>query len=63
VKKVEEKNGIVTFKKEVKGLEQVRRDWCPLSSQMGEYVTRIFNEFSSNMYKVHFGPDPFWKDT
>eukprot|EP01117_Protostelium_nocturnum_P013402 TRINITY_DN4996_c0_g1_i2.p1 TRINITY_DN4996_c0_g1~~TRINITY_DN4996_c0_g1_i2.p1 ORF type:complete len:1200 (-),score=325.24 TRINITY_DN4996_c0_g1_i2:2633-6232(-) len=36
--KVEEKNGKIEYKKEVKGLESVRRDWCPLSAKMGDFV-------------------------
>ncbi|PRP77959.1 DNA polymerase alpha catalytic subunit [Planoprotostelium fungivorum] len=36
--KLEERNGVISYKKEVKGLELVRRDWCPLSSQMGDFI-------------------------
>jgi DNA polymerase alpha subunit A len=31
-----EQNGIVTTKKEVKGLDLVRRDWCKLSKDLGK---------------------------
>jgi DNA polymerase alpha subunit A len=35
---VVEKNGQVTFEKEMKGLDLVRRDWCKLSKEAGRYV-------------------------
>eukprot|EP00602_Paraphysomonas_sp_CaronLab_P000598 CAMPEP_0185022260 /NCGR_PEP_ID=MMETSP1103-20130426/4977_1 /TAXON_ID=36769 /ORGANISM="Paraphysomonas bandaiensis, Strain Caron Lab Isolate" /LENGTH=1359 /DNA_ID=CAMNT_0027554251 /DNA_START=80 /DNA_END=4156 /DNA_ORIENTATION=+ len=34
----EDANGSVTFEKEMKGLDLVRRDWCPLSKAAGKYV-------------------------
>lgn len=27
-----------TLKKEIKGLDMVRRDWCPLSQEISKYV-------------------------
>jgi len=35
---VEEKDGVVTTVKETKGLDLVRRDWCELSQDVGNYV-------------------------
>ena len=34
----EEADGSVTLEKELKGLDLVRRDWCPLSKNTGKYV-------------------------
>jgi DNA polymerase alpha subunit A len=31
-------SGGLTFNKELKGLDLVRRDWCPLSKKTGMYV-------------------------
>ena len=33
-----EKDGKEIISKEVKGLDMVRRDWCPLSKSVGNYV-------------------------
>lgn len=35
---IKEDNGKVTYEKELKGLDLVRRDWCPLSKDTGKYV-------------------------
>ena len=35
---VEEKDGVVSFKQEAKGLDLVRRDWAELSRDVGKYV-------------------------
>ena len=34
----EERDGTITYEKELKGLDLVRRDWCPLSKDAGKYV-------------------------
>jgi len=36
--KIEERNGVIFTQKESKGLDLVRRDWCDLSREMGNYV-------------------------
>lgn len=36
-----ENNGVVRLQKETKGLDLVRRDWCPLSKEVGNYVLDI----------------------
>ena len=33
---IKEENGTITYEKELKGLDLVRRDWCPLSKDTGE---------------------------
>lgn len=38
LKIVELPDGSVTFEKEMKGLDLVRRDWCPLSKDAGKFV-------------------------
>ena len=35
---IKEENGKITYEKELKGLDLVRRDWCPLSKDTGKYV-------------------------
>ena len=35
---IKEDNGKITYEKELKGLDLVRRDWCPLSKDTGKYV-------------------------
>ena len=35
---IKEENGKVTYEKELKGLDLVRRDWCPLSKDTGKFV-------------------------
>ena len=35
---IKEENGVVTYEKELKGLDLVRRDWCPLSKDTGKFV-------------------------
>jgi DNA polymerase alpha subunit A len=34
----EDSKGEVTYEKEMKGLDLVRRDWCPISKETGRYV-------------------------
>ena len=34
----EASDGTITYEKELKGLDLVRRDWCPLSKDTGRYV-------------------------
>eukprot|EP01038_Epipyxis_sp_PR26KG_P011762 gene11762-15739_t len=34
----EESDGTISYEKELKGLDLVRRDWCPLSKDAGKYV-------------------------
>jgi len=36
-----EKNGEITTKRETKGLDVVRRDWCSLSHQVGYYILNL----------------------
>ncbi|KDO21454.1 hypothetical protein SPRG_12498 [Saprolegnia parasitica CBS 223.65] len=38
---VKERNGVVTFEKEVKGLDLVRRDWCVLSKGVGNDILDV----------------------
>ncbi|EQC30539.1 hypothetical protein SDRG_11856 [Saprolegnia diclina VS20] len=38
---VKERNGLVTFEKEVKGLDLVRRDWCVLSKGVGNDILDV----------------------
>ena len=33
----EHANGTITYDKEMKGLDLVRRDWCPVSKDTGMY--------------------------
>lgn len=35
---IKESDGLITYEKELKGLDLVRRDWCPLSQETGRYV-------------------------
>jgi DNA polymerase alpha subunit A len=35
---IKEEGGVVTYEKELKGLDLVRRDWCPLSKDTGKWV-------------------------
>jgi DNA polymerase alpha subunit A len=35
---IQEKDNQVTYEKELKGLDLVRRDWCPMSKDTGRYV-------------------------
>ena len=35
---IKEDNGKITYEKELKGLDLVRRDWCPLSKDTGKFV-------------------------
>ena len=33
--------GVLTYEKELKGLDLVRRDWCPMSKDAGECADRV----------------------
>ena len=35
---INEVDGVISYDKEMKGLDLVRRDWCPLSQDTGKYV-------------------------
>ena len=38
----EHANGTITYDKEMKGLDLVRRDWCPVSKDTGAYCVMCF---------------------
>lgn len=37
----EHANGTITYDKEMKGLDLVRRDWCPVSKDTGKYFCYV----------------------
>jgi hypothetical protein len=62
-----EKDGTISLKKEMKGLDMVRRDWCPLSKEAGEKVRRrrrrlvqLFAQTIGSTFRV--GPPPLCGD-